>query len=267
MHPLNNSSQVTEAPAPKPRIGSPGYFSESNENGAPSYPGADWFNANIKEFMNALAAAGVEFDPDRFDHLSRAIGAGGKAAMLDVLTGFRFHESIHGFDRAQIALKGDGTEVLRADFPKLWAIAESTAVDQALIDANPTQYAANYGTGDGATTFTMPNYGLMPWEAAAGMYGTVGTTVEDAIRNFNGNVILGTETAPLGIVDGGSGVLYPEDPQENRTILNSATGPTSTTNRKYRLRIDASRQVPTADINRPKTNFSDVWIIHGEQAA
>ncbi|WP_153448856.1 hypothetical protein [Vibrio algicola] len=73
MHPLNNSSQVTEAPATKPRIGTPGYFSESNDSGAPSYPGADWFNANIKEFMNALSASGVEFDPDRFDHLALAI--------------------------------------------------------------------------------------------------------------------------------------------------------------------------------------------------
>ncbi|MFV0450578.1 MAG: hypothetical protein ACK5MF_19435, partial [Vibrio sp.] len=77
MHPLNNSSQVTEAPAPKPRIGTPGYFSESNDSGAPSYPGAAWFNANIKEFMNALSASGVEFDPDRFDHLARVFSANG----------------------------------------------------------------------------------------------------------------------------------------------------------------------------------------------
>ncbi|KFA96260.1 hypothetical protein [Vibrio sp. ER1A] len=71
MHPLNNGSQVENVPALKPRVGTPGYFSESNDNGAPSYPGQDWFNAVIREFQNALTASGVAFDPDKFDHLAK----------------------------------------------------------------------------------------------------------------------------------------------------------------------------------------------------
>ena len=75
MHPLNNSSQVMQPPAPKPRIGGPGYFSESNDSGAPSYPGADWFNAAIMEFMNTLSVAGVEFSADSFTNLAESVSA------------------------------------------------------------------------------------------------------------------------------------------------------------------------------------------------
>lgn len=77
MHPLQNGSQTTEAPAKKNPVGTAGFFTESGENGAPSYPGADWFNANIKEFMNALSASGVDFDPDRFDHFAQMLAANG----------------------------------------------------------------------------------------------------------------------------------------------------------------------------------------------
>ncbi|MGF1708420.1 phage tail protein [Enterovibrio baiacu] len=73
MHLLNNGSQVEQIPATKSREGIGGYFSESNENNAPSYPGADWFNAVIREFQTALTRYGVPFDPDNFDHLSRLI--------------------------------------------------------------------------------------------------------------------------------------------------------------------------------------------------
>ncbi|MCW8336630.1 hypothetical protein MD483_22745, partial [Vibrio sp. DBSS07] len=77
MHPLNNGSQVENVPALKPRVGTPGYFSESNDNGAPSYPGQDWFNAVIQEFQTVLNDAGIDFDPAKFDHLSQAFS--GKA--------------------------------------------------------------------------------------------------------------------------------------------------------------------------------------------
>lgn len=77
MHPLNNGSQVENVPALKPRVGTAGYFSESNDNGAPSYPGQDWFNAVIREFQGALSASGVAFDPDKFDHLQKLLDANG----------------------------------------------------------------------------------------------------------------------------------------------------------------------------------------------
>ncbi|EKL9959487.1 SGNH/GDSL hydrolase family protein [Vibrio parahaemolyticus] len=72
MHPLRNGSQQVERPARKPFEGLAGYFTESGENNIPSFPGADWFNDNIDEFLNLLNYAGVEFDPEKTDHFVKA---------------------------------------------------------------------------------------------------------------------------------------------------------------------------------------------------
>ncbi|EOX4466567.1 SGNH/GDSL hydrolase family protein [Vibrio alginolyticus] len=71
MHPLHNGSQVVARPPKKPTSGTRGYFTESGENNVPSYPGQDWFNDNIDEFMNALDAAGIVFDENSTQHLSQ----------------------------------------------------------------------------------------------------------------------------------------------------------------------------------------------------
>lgn len=73
MHPLQNGSQVTERPANKPVSGLPGYFTESGENNVPSYPGADWFNHVIDEFLNVLSLMGIQYDPDTDLNLTNAL--------------------------------------------------------------------------------------------------------------------------------------------------------------------------------------------------
>jgi len=75
MHPLQNGSQVDARPARKPTQGPLGYFSESNDNGSPSYPGQDFFNDQIEEFENALAAMGITFVPGQTDHLAKIFAA------------------------------------------------------------------------------------------------------------------------------------------------------------------------------------------------
>lgn len=75
MHPLNNGSQATTKPTPKARVGTQGYFTESGENNTPSYPGADWFNAVIDEFLAMLTEMSIDFNPDKFDHWQRAMAA------------------------------------------------------------------------------------------------------------------------------------------------------------------------------------------------
>lgn len=75
MHPLNNGSQAITKPTPKARVGNQGYFTESGENNAPSYPGADWYNAVIDEFLAMLTEMSIAFDPDKFDHWQKAMAA------------------------------------------------------------------------------------------------------------------------------------------------------------------------------------------------
>ncbi|EKN8282565.1 hypothetical protein PY199_002338 [Vibrio cholerae] len=75
MHKLQNGSQVSARPERKPLVGLGGYFSESNDQGAPSYPGQDWFNDCTDEFINALDEMGITYDQEQLDHLARAFAA------------------------------------------------------------------------------------------------------------------------------------------------------------------------------------------------
>ncbi|EJL6308990.1 phage tail protein [Vibrio cholerae] len=75
MHKLQNGSQVSVRPQRKPLVGLGGYFSESNDQGAPSYPGQDWFNDCTDEFINALDEMGISYDQEQLDHLARAFAA------------------------------------------------------------------------------------------------------------------------------------------------------------------------------------------------
>ncbi|ENL7978784.1 hypothetical protein AB8I70_001877 [Vibrio cholerae] len=75
MHKLQNGSQVSVRPQRKLLVGLGGYFSESNDQGAPSYPGQDWFNDCTDEFINALDEMGITYDQEQLDHLARAFAA------------------------------------------------------------------------------------------------------------------------------------------------------------------------------------------------
>jgi hypothetical protein len=70
---LHNGSQVTTRPSRKTTDSTPGYFTESGDDGAPSYPGQDWYNDCIDEFLSVLNSGNILFEPDRTDHLSRAL--------------------------------------------------------------------------------------------------------------------------------------------------------------------------------------------------
>ncbi|PMM11612.1 hypothetical protein BCT62_09570 [Vibrio splendidus] len=265
MHPLNNGSQVENVPALKPRVGTAGYFSESNDNSAPSYPGQDWFNAVIREFQTAATDGGITFDPDRFDHLSRFIQSLGTNAVYDGLVGFVLPDSTMQVspDRAFLA---DGAEYNRVDYPKLWNKVNGTAmlVSQSLINGDPETYAANYGDGDGSTTFTLPNYGLKPHLAAAGVFGNVGATTEDKIQNIQGSFYsrLGQAVTPMvtpasalyeGQFSGGPSYAIPPWDLTAQTGLS-------------RISFDASRVVRTGVYTEVNSLFLNFYIIHGESA-
>ncbi|TKF30797.1 hypothetical protein FCV50_13400 [Vibrio kanaloae] len=160
MHYLNNGSQVENVPPLKPRVGTRGYFTENNDDGSPSYPGQDWFNAVIREFQTALTAKGVAFDPDKFDHLQKLLEA---SAVNSLQYRVGQKAEIHSAQIPDWLLKADGSNgISRTVDDVLWAHASTSGlvIDQATKDANPEQYAMYYGDGDGSTTFSLPNWYL-----------------------------------------------------------------------------------------------------------
>ena len=83
---LRNGSQVTVRPTRKITAGTAGYFSESNDNGEPSYPGQDWFNDLIDEIVQAVQAAGVTYDPTKITNLKSTVEAPRNASNLNAGT-------------------------------------------------------------------------------------------------------------------------------------------------------------------------------------
>ncbi|MEZ9430699.1 hypothetical protein [Vibrio splendidus] len=263
MHYLNNGSQVENVPPLKPRVGTRGYFTESNDDGSPSYPGQDWFNAVIREFQTAATDGGITFDPDRFDHLSRFIQSLGTNAVYDGLVGFVLPDSTMQVspDRAFLA---DGAEYNRADYPKLWNKVNGTAmlVSQSLINADPETYAANYGDGDGSTTFTLPNYGLRPHLAAAGVFGAVGSTVEDQIQNIVGSISASTDSSNQAMFATSDGAFSTEG-----TIVNITSSDMSGNGvRDLKATFDSSRVARAGQYTEVNSVFLNFYIIHGESA-
>ncbi|ENM4022659.1 hypothetical protein DDN27_003535, partial [Vibrio cholerae] len=161
MHPLQNGSQIEERPARKSTSGIRGYF---KEEGTPSYPGADYFNDQIDEFMNALTAAGVPYVPGAVTHLAQLLQA-------NSANFFKKHMLFKGMPMSAVGPDPDPdiwipagrVELLRADYPTVFAIVSASAffTNQATIDANPRAYAGHWGTGDGETTFTTDDWALV----------------------------------------------------------------------------------------------------------
>ncbi|MEZ8190698.1 hypothetical protein [Vibrio sp. 1F279] len=256
MHPLNNGSQVENVPALKPRVGAAGYFSESNDNGAPSYPGQDWFNAVIREFQTALTAKGVAFDPDKFDHLQKLLEA---SAVNSLQYRVGQKAEIHSAQIPDWLLKADGSIVSRTVDDVLWAHAATSGlvIAQSTKDANPEQYAMYYGDGDGSTTFSLPNWYLGHFARGNPAGVALGETQGDAIRN-----ITGTASAFYKAVNIPSTGVLESTIYGNTPAATGVQGGDPGAN--FNIDIDVSRQVPTANENRPKSGHINVCIERGK---
>ncbi|WP_311567226.1 hypothetical protein [Photobacterium arenosum] len=470
MHPLQNGSQVEVKPAAKPKVGPAGYFTEGGEGTAPSYPGADWFNAVIEEFKSVYQAAGLTFEPNKFDHLKRAIsaniaehsdpektpdphpqyplkgtvtpleefswdnhyqrglillipyidetspkanesivcgslmfrrgnaGSGNRFEVLQIRVRSSYNYTNYSMDRGYVVwgwtfcivnymgqrwlalksqtdnvqscdckfigfrrmgpefpdhqfrfmtyettnpaypptnpelateivsisgfeplrnqngnpyysrdlppeipeipqlddrlgalvsrqtmigsivefstdaprpgfVKAQRMELSRFDYPQLWTLASSASnlAEQSTIDESPDAYAAYYGTGDGITTFTTPDYHQGHYRRGAQSSLVFGEAQGDAIRNIEGFATLNGLASRGYLANESGGAFAPASNGAGRILKNDVA--TDGYNGNIGLRLDASRVVPTAEENRPKTINTYVYIYHGEETA
>lgn len=153
-------------------------------------------------------------------------------------------------------LDGKGGVVSRTVDKVLWNHAQDTGlvVSQAIKDADPMTHAMKFGDGDGATTFTLPNYHLGHFVRGTPNGVGHGATQTDAIRNITGMV---SGTIGDAIFDSSYGAMGLE---ENGTMSRTATVSGSGYNN---FNFDASRVVPTASENRPYTANLAIKIHRG----
>ncbi len=150
------------------------------------------------------------------------------------------------------ALVADGTLVSRTLYPDLWAFAQAHDLVISETDWQKQATAQGgvgmYSSGDGTTTFRLPR--LTDFIRGAGESKLVGTWQGDAIRNITG--VWGYTSSGQALNGGSvSGAAYWRRPN----AVDYPKTATSTAPADADISFDASRVVPTAAENRPKTLF------------
>ena len=142
----------------------------------------------------------------------------------------------------------------------------SLYVEQSLKDADPVTYAMFFGTGDGATTFTIPNYELGHFlRGPQSGVTSIGQIQGDAIRNITAEVDYITDiNTTIGSLNFGSGAFVTNaNAGAPEYSINDVTSPYEN---QGKLTFNASRVVPTADENRPKSATVLVCLHRGLSA-
>lgn len=164
----------------------------------------------------------------------------------------------------------DGQLLNRANFPSLWAKVQSkfVLISDAEWLANPTKRAA-YSSGDGVTTFRMPDLNGFLADSIKGLFlrgdgnGSIAgetiyqaTILTDAIRKITGSGGLGESTNSAFVTNTArwTGAMY-ADTVRGSTWL----GINSSDSDNVVSAFDSSRVVPTAGENRPVSAIG-IWI-------
>lgn len=172
-------------------------------------------------------------------------------------------------------LTADGQLLSRATYPDLWAAINATyaPVTDAVWLASSTKRAC-FSTGDGTTTFRMPDLNGFQTGSSKGLFlrgdgnGVIanetvssGSVLSDAIRNISGSYLYGLDSdGTINNPGVATGVFNLNETSERDTINNLSVTAHAQANSWYRLNFNASNVVPTANENRPVSAVG-VWII------
>lgn len=157
MEPRNYKSGAVETPPEPLESPSAGYPSPGNPaSGIPAtVPGTYWHYMISEEMRNVIVQAGLTPNYEDLTQFSQAIQSLIISNLLPIGTVLTMGGDIvpNGF------FKRNGAEVSRSTYASHWAYVQTVTnlVDQAVKDASPAIYAGYYGTGDGSTTYTLPD--------------------------------------------------------------------------------------------------------------
>lgn len=149
---------------------------------------------------------------------------------------------VSGVNAPSGTIKANGASLSRTTYSDLWAyaLASGNLVDETDKDSG------NYGTGDGETTFTIPDYRgefIRLWDDGRGV------DIDRAIGSFQGDAIRNIEGDFGGVEpkDGTSTGLFSDAKRYKEYTVSVGN-----THEWAVLNMDVSRVVPTANENRPR---------------
>ena len=219
--------------------------------------GAKTFQADIKASASTAHAAA-----DRYIRLGAdATGAYAVNSKSNKVLYLR-HDGNLTYDGNRVLTEADAPSLIpsgavmyfaRTTAPEGWLKANGAAVSRTLYAALFQSIGTTYGTGDGRTTFNLPDLRgefVRGWDDGRGIDSrrALGSAQSDAIRNITGKLDSGQNQAEQlfdNVIT--SGAFEKEQATKQWTFDSSARGAAVTA-----VTFDASRVVPTANENRPR---------------
>lgn len=231
---INTSTAVPDMYGP----GGAGFRDGDPLSGTPATRlNAEWFNSVQQEILNAIEDAGLTPDQNNLTQLAEAMRSRVGKHVGEIF----FYE---GRSAPFGAVVADGGLVQREMYPDLWKFVQeqNLVITESAWQTQSTSHRAvgMYSSGDGTTTFRLPV--LTDFLRGTADPAKVGTWQGDAIRNITGRV-----DTTAGLADA-AGVF------KTAKVTGHYPG-TSIFTYDDVFDFDASRVVPTADENRPKTLF------------
>lgn len=161
-------------------------------------------------------------------------------------------------------IKAQRVELSRLAYPKLWSVVQATSnlSDQALIDANPELYAGHYGTGDGLSTFTTPDYHLGHYRRGAEIDDEFASTLDSAVEYHNHGLPTSAANTATPVSYGMPDSAWVGVDHFNYVLPGGAIVVTADTG----YAAAGQRKGNFDDVTRPKTLITHVYIYHGEAA-
>lgn len=165
----------------------------------------------------------------------------------------------------------DGQLLKRADYPDLWAYAQMVSPIPDATWVSDYRQRGKYSTGDGSTTFRVPDRNGVQSASVAGLFArgdgggvfATGTVAQSGIPNIIGAIgFHGSQASGAGntVLSAASGAFEPVSPQNGYDVTTRSTAATSLGS----ARLDASRSHAVYGRNATEVvpnHFVGVWVI------
>ncbi|MEY6764678.1 hypothetical protein AB9B48_23905, partial [Kluyvera ascorbata] len=165
---------------------------------------AAWLNVRPVGSTPLAAAAVNDGDAPQWLQVKNLISSGSGGPTMNGVMNYHVGEAVPWETRAYYppnCLPRDGQLVNRADWPELWAWAQKTSpITDAVWLADVTK-RGSYSTGDGSTTFRLPDWNGIQSGSIPGVFFRGGTGAADMIMALNAAPNI---TGSLSIVGNGS---------------------------------------------------------------